>query len=691
MTAALPELPKPPWHPILEFLSEAEIDALLDREDGFEKYQAAYRAHVNAVAAAEWDESQPLLTNPARDGWELPQWQDADMLLGRTPRTPESIAHLVQNWKQAPYVQAFGHELREALSGLPEPLLQETFYIWIGLGGNRSGKSEYCAKRVMQDALKHPNALIVCLAETLESGIVTQQALIWKYLPADYKKLNNVNDRRGVFNIRYSKKGGFTKESLILPNGAQIMFKSYKGDPGDVEGWMLGSKLGRCTGMWLDESATTGWFEAGQRRCRYCGAVLLWSFTPIKGMTPAIREAVGEAETLMSLPAELLSQEVRHVPDCPPGHMPYIQRARTHGAIVHYFFSQFNPFGTAAGTFYEAVKSLCVDNEGQPRASSHVKRVAYGYTEDTTGRKFPGYCAVHVVKVKHLPSVGCLYQFTDPHGSRPYATIWVLVTPGDPPNYYVVRDWPDERTFDKWAEPTKRETTDETRKGWDGDPGPAQRELGLGVIAYKKIWADAERVRVPAEILSSLSAPGGEGRGEVVPHLEDILLNKVKYPWHRRLIREALANETPLENLSEYVAERFMDPRFCNSEHASEHGGKCLRDYFEEEQREPGGKVLAPAMLITPASGKDIEHGCGLITDLLAYDKDRELIPNVNAPRLWVSEECTQVRWGLENYTGRAGESGACKEWIDLLRHLAEAAPIYIQPGPQKTYGQGSY
>jgi len=673
---------------LVPFLSEAEIEGLLDREDGFELYHDAFRAHASAVHAADYDESQPLSTNPVRDGFELPHWAETDVLLGRTAVKPGTVEELVENWRRAPYVQTFRPALQAALGYLPEPLLQESFYIWIGLGGNRSAKSEYCAKNVVRDALRHPNAFIVCLAETLEASIVTQQQLIWKYLPPEMKKLNNVNDRRGVFNIRYSKKGGFTKESLILPNGAQIIFKSYKGDPADVEGWMLGSRTGRCIGMWLDESATTGWFEAGQRRCRYCGAILLWSFTPIKGMTPAIREAVGEAETLMSLPAELLSPEVRHVADCPPGHMPYLQRARTQGALVQYFFSQFNPFGTAAGTFYEAVKSLCKDNNGEMRASSLVKRIAYGHTEDTTGRKFPGYCAVHVVKVKNLPSVGCVYQFTDPHGSRPYATIWVLVTPGDPPNYYVIRDWPDERTYDKWAEPTKRETSDDTRKGWDGDAGPAQRELGMGVIAYKKLWADTERIRVPAEIIH---ATGPMATLRPCDDFGELLDAKVKYPWHRRAIREALRDEQNLETLSEFVAERFMDSRFCNSDHASEHGGKCLRDYFEEEQRTPDGKLLGPAYLITPASGKDIEHGCGLITDLLSYDKERELVPHINAPHLWVSEECTQVRWALENYTGRAGESGACKEWIDLLRHLAEAAPVYVNPGLLKVTGGGSY
>ena len=691
MTCTLPELPRPPWHPLLEFLSDQEVEALLDCDDGLDKYKAAYHAHLAAVRAAEWDESQPMLSNPARDGWELPQWHEADILLGRRPRTPETAAQMVQAWRLAPYVQTFAPELRQLLeAGLPEPLLQEVFYIWIGLGGNRSGKSEYCAKRVVQDALRHPNALIVCLAETLESGIVTQQQLIWKYLPPDIKRLNKVPDKRGVFNINYSKKGGFTKESLILPNGAQIMFKSYKGEPGDVEGWMLGSRTGRCIGMWLDESATTGWFEAGKRRCKYCGAILLWSFTPIKGMTPAIKEAVGEAETVKTLPAELLSPEVRHVPGCPPGHMPYLQRARTDGAIVQYFFSQFNPFGTAAGPFYQAVQSLCRNDDGSPKASTHIKRVAYGYTEDTTGRRFPGYCGAHVVKVKHLPATAAVYQFTDPHGSRPYASIWVLVTPGNPPNYYVVRDWPDERTYGEWAIPTMRETSDETRRGWDGDAGPAQRELGWGVIQYKKMWAEAERVKVPFQVQELVKAY----RETMVwnePEWNRVLSETVKYPWHRRIISEAVSENEPLEDLREWVVERSMDSRFCNAEHAAENGGKCLRQLYEEDQTTPDGRILTPSMLIREASGKDIEHGCGLITDLLAYEKDQDLIPHINAPRLWISEECTQVRWALENYTGRAGQAGACKEWIDVLRHLAEAAPLYVTKGLQKAHGQGSY
>lgn len=704
-------LPRPAPHPLLPFLSDAEIDGLVTRPDGLERYLEAYRAHTTATAAAEFLEGEPLKTNPLRDGFELPHWAETDQVLGmrngergaegRPPvrsgaadsgdlsPQPSPLSPLVENWARAPFVQTFAPALRELLGRLPDTLRTEQFYIWIGLGGNRSGKSEYCGKRVVASGLRFPS-LIVCLAEDLDASRMTQQQIIWKYLPPEIKRLNNKIDPRGIFNVRYSKKGGFTQEQLVLPNGTQIVFKTYKMDPGSVEGWMLGSRFGRAVGFWGDESMTTGWYEAGKRRCAYCGAIMLWSFTPIKGMTPAIKEAIGEAITLMSLPAELLPPEMKHVVDCPPGHMPYLQRARTEGAIVQYFFSQFNPFGTASGTFYEAVKSLCRNDDGTPKASVHIKRIAYGYTEDTTGRKFPNYCAAHVVKVKHLPARGCLYQYTDPHGSRPYASFWVLVTPGNPGDYYIIRDWPDERNYGEWAVPTMRETSEETRKGWDGDMGPAQRELGWGVIAYKKLWQTVESIRVPQELRAFIEESRLKAVWPDAPWKE-LLAKLVKYPWHRAAIEEALRRNESLETLSEFVAERSFDARFCHAEHATEHGGKCLRDWFEEEQRTPDGKVLAPAYNITAASGKDIEHGCGLITDLLAFDKERELVPGINAPRLYVSEECTQVRWALENYTGRAGESGACKEWIDLLRHLAEAAPVYIDRGSTKVTGLGSY
>jgi len=94
---------------------------------------------------------------------------------------------------------------------------------------------------------------------------------------------------------------------------------------------------------------------------------------------------------------------------------------------------------------------------------------------------------------------------------------------------------------------------------------------------------------------------------------------------------------------------------------------------------------------IWPASGQKLEHGESLVSDLLAWDVEKDFVPHINAPQLYVSEECTQVRWMFENFTGRAGEEGACKEWSDLLRHYAEEKPPYIKPGPLEVLAGGGY
>lgn len=91
--------------------------------------------------------------------------------------------------------------------------------------------------------------------------------------------------------------------------------------------------------VWPDENLRVNWWLMLQRRLRFQQAQLIWSFTPVAGMTPTIKEAVGNApETIVSKPAELLADRV-NVPGLPVGHMPYIQRPVTSRARVIYFWS----------------------------------------------------------------------------------------------------------------------------------------------------------------------------------------------------------------------------------------------------------------------------------------------------------------------------------------------------------------
>jgi hypothetical protein len=167
-------------------------------------------------------------------------------------------------------------------------------------GGNRGSKSEYCAKRVMQALVRKDKAKWWCLQSTQDSSIQNQQALLFKYLPTEWKPVETGKNRKGaVTNITFTQKGGFTENSFVLPNGSQCWFKFYSMDVGTIEGAEL-------DGCWLDELYTPEWLEAIRYRCITRNGVILKSFTPVQGYTPAVKEELSGARTLLEAQAELL-------------------------------------------------------------------------------------------------------------------------------------------------------------------------------------------------------------------------------------------------------------------------------------------------------------------------------------------------------------------------------------------------
>ena len=79
------------------------------------------------------------------------------------------------------------------------------------------------------------------------------------------------------------------------------------------------------------------------------------------------------------------------------------------------------------------------------------------------------------------------------------------------------------------------------------------------------------------------------------------------------------------------------------------------------------------------------------VTDLLDWNKDEPLMPLTNEPHLYVSEDCRQVIWAMQNYTGRSLETGACKDFIDLVRYLALGKLRHVDPTARVVTGGGSY
>ena len=82
-------------------------------------------------------------------------------------------------------------------------------------------------------------------------------------------------------------------------------------------------------------------------------------------------------------------------------------------------------------------------------------------------------------------------------------------------------------------------------------------------------------------------------------------------------------------------------------------------------------------MYFLQAAGISIANGLTIINDWLNYDQN-EPISVLNEPNLYVSSDCGNLIYSLQEWTSRDGEKGATKDPVDSLRYLAVMEPIYV-------------
>ena len=152
-------------HPVIKLPSTEELRILAEKV-GSAEVARILRIREEKIVAEKQD--------PYRHGYEPFHWKDADVLLAKH---------------------------------------QELCV----LGGNRAGKTEWAAKRIVAAMVNTPNARVWCLHTTSQSSIQMQQNVIWKYIPPEYKGLK----KGRVTNIQYSQKNGFSDGTFIFPNGSQ--------------------------------------------------------------------------------------------------------------------------------------------------------------------------------------------------------------------------------------------------------------------------------------------------------------------------------------------------------------------------------------------------------------------------------------------------------------------------------------
>ena len=118
------------------------------------------------------------------------------------------------------------------------------------LGGNRSSKTEYAARRVIKTLVEKPRAVAWCFQKDEDNSIEMQQPVVRKYIPEEWRNLK----RGTVTSVNYTIANGFSEGRFVLPSESRCVFRNYKQDVEKIEG-------GEVDIIWCDELVPQSWLE----------------------------------------------------------------------------------------------------------------------------------------------------------------------------------------------------------------------------------------------------------------------------------------------------------------------------------------------------------------------------------------------------------------------------------------------
>ncbi len=542
------------------------------------------------------------------------------------------------------------------------------------MGGNRAAKTEFAAKRSVAGLALNAGWLACLLHADEGSSRAVQQKRVWKYLPPEWKPDSGKARKTKVQKMNYNELSGFTENAFALSNGSQCIFKFYSADVTAVEGLEF-------DGAWSDELIPLNWMEAMEYRlltraqkteetavlCRgllsrkekgelvkfpseYLGrlyqGVHIVTFTPIQGYTATVDRFANGATTIWEVPAELLP--IFDGAGNLTGHemVPRVQRCKSATRAIFYFHTYDNAFGGN----WQGMKAKLAN---EPKTK--VKERAYGIPAKAYDTRFPLFSKEsHVRPASWLPREATWYHICDPCPGRNFSMIWVAVNVHG--QCFVAREWPQPDDYipgvgnpGMWAEPCPK-----GRK--DGRKADAQDPFGFGIETYKR-----EIARVERELFRQIHP-------EVHPE------HRGRIPVYRRIIDSrggaapSLAHSSPVTPI----------------------------DLFDEDGNPPGephgdlGPIAfepSSRSLTGEQGSTTINDGVELVNDLLYYDAEKsELRDGLRtfrgvAPRLYVCNRCENTIYALSTWTGADGQKGACKDFVDLVRYLAQAGPEWVDPG----------
>ena len=364
----------------------------------------------------------------------------------------------VVSYKKSPHIVKVYHKYRDTVWDISVEKYKNYF---IGsIPQKNSGKSEYCAKRVVEAAMNNPESVIWCFQTTNENSIQMQQKYIWKYLP---KELKEGKIKSLTTYISYSQKNGFSDNKLVLPNGSEIVFRNYAQDISTIEGGEVGSTMPTVEniGVWADELIPQDFLDTLRFRLVTRDAKMLVSFTAIEGYSPVVKEMLNGSKVLEDVEAD---------PSLIRGYrVPLVQQPKRKDARIVYFHTAHNPYGG-----FERIKKTL---EGAHKDDILCR--AYGVPTKPLAGKFPKFSHKHnIVEHEKIPFIAdksqevTHFMCIDPSGAKPWFMIWAGVTPMQ--EVYIWAEYPD-ISYGDWADMSR---------GKRGRPGDAAKPNGYGYDDY---------------------------------------------------------------------------------------------------------------------------------------------------------------------------------------------------------------
>lgn len=122
----------------------------------------------------------------------------------------------------------------------------------------------------------------------------------------------------------------------------------------------------------------------------------------------------------------------------------------------------------------------------------------------------------------------------------------------------------------------------------------------------------------------------------------------------------------------ERIEERIIDPRMGQAKYNKGIG----QSSFIEDLADAG-------MVCVPAPGVHEEDGLQALQGKMAWEHTKPL-DAANRPHFYVSSECRNIIWALQEYTASQGPDEQAKDPVDVLRYAAVAEIRYIDPNDLK-------